>query len=276
MLRLLREGDRLSLPTPQEDDGSFELVPSLPSLQVWSSVLDAAEVELLQRQLQAELTTALIQSQSAGHNASQIAPEGQRIARVDLRHLPLPRNEKRRLEDHIGVRLAELLGERVTKYQGGRMGVLAATCVATTPGDGLSVATLQDLLAKPHPELDPNLPMKILVLPPSGDVLILEIFPWPAPVLPSDEVQVGLGSAVDWAKQIVGWTVCPPHYHQYVRTDGKEAVGYMKVSRADNLSAIVFRKPKVFGIWFDIFYFGLPEFIDVLGGRYAGFTWYRD
>ena len=273
MLRLLR--DRLNFPTPHEDDGSVDVSTSPPALRVSSSVLDSAEVESLQRELQAELTAALIQPQSVEHTTGLIPPEGRQSARVDLKHLPLPRNEKRRIEDHIGRRLVELLSGDA-KFQKGLTSVLAATCVATSPGDRLSVASLRDLLSEPHPELDPNLPMSILVLPPSGDVLIMEIFPWPAPVLSSDRVEVGLGSAVDWAKQIVGWTVCPPHHHQYVRTDGKSNVAYMNVSRGDDLTALVFRKPRVFGIWFDIFYFDALEFIDVLGGRYAGFTWYRD
>jgi hypothetical protein len=85
-----------------------------------------------------------------------------------------------------------------------------------------------------------------------------------------------LASAVDWAKQIVAWTICPPHHHQYVRRDGKGIPVWMTVTRADNIDMLVFRKPKVFGIWFDIFYFDMNEFIDVFGGRFNRFTWQMD
>ncbi len=154
---------------------------------------------------------------------------------------------------------------------------LASTCVATSPGDFLSISQeIRDLIANPPADTDPNFPITILVAPPSGDVLTLEVFPSTTRPLPPDEVQVGLATAVDWSKQIVAWTVCPPPHHQYVRRDGKGVAKWMTVTRADNIDLLVFRKPKIFGIWFDIFHFDMNEFIDVFGGRFNRFTWYHD
>lgn len=276
MLRLLREGEEIIRPAPREDDGSLEL-STAPSLIVRSSALDASETDALQRQLLGELATAMFRPDAAPQapapSADLSAQAGELpTVNVDLRHLPVSRGERERLEGQMGRRVAELL-----LNQDVESAALASACVATSPGDFQSIPqTIRDLIANPPADTDPNLPLTILVLPPSGDVLTLEVFPSTTRPLPPDEVRVGLGTAVDWAKQVVAWTVCPPHHHQYVRRDSKSAAAWMTVTRADSIDFLVFRKPKVFGIWFDIFYFDMNEFIDVLGGRFNRFTWYQD
>jgi hypothetical protein len=265
MLRLLREGEEIHRPAPGEDDGSVDVAPALPSLMIRSSSLDSAATEALQHRLQIGLTTEMLRTEPA----RPAAKPARRGVNVDLRHLPVPRSERERLES--------LLGEQVAEHLASAEGASAMACVATSPGDFLSISTeIRDLVANPPADIDPNLPITILVLPPSGDVLTLEVFPSTSPALPPNEVRVGLATAVDWAKQIVAWTVCPPHHHQYVRRDSRGLARWMTVTRAENIDLLVFRKPKIFGIWFDIFHFAMPQFIDVFGGRFTRFTWYYD
>jgi hypothetical protein len=188
---------------------------------------------------------------------------------VDLRHLPVPRSERASLE--------KLLAAQVTEHLAHAGRAAARACVATSPGDFLSISTeIRDLIQNPPADTDPNLPITILVLPPSGDILTLEVFPSTSRPLPPDQVRVGLATAVDWAKQIVAWTVCAPHHHQYVRRDSRGLATWMTLTRAENIDLLAFRKPRVFGIWFDIFHFAMPDFIDVFGGRFTRFTWYYD
>jgi hypothetical protein len=222
-------------------------------------------METLQHRLQTGLTAEMLRTEPD----SPVARPVPRDVNVDLRHLPVPRSDRERLES--------LLGGQVAEHLANVEGAAAMACVATSPGDFLSISTeIRDLIANPPAGTDPNLPITILVVPPSRDVLTLEVFPSTSRTLPPDEVRVGLATAVDWAKQIVAWTVCPPHHHQYVRRDSRGVAQWMTVTRAENIDLLVFRKPKVFGIWFDIFHFAMPEFIDVFGGKFARFTWYYD
>jgi hypothetical protein len=279
MLHLLREGEEINRPAPGEDDGSLEFVPTAPSLIIRSSALDVSETDALQRQLLGELATATFHMEAAPQAP---APSADLIhaqagwlqsVKVDLRHLPVSRAERERLEGQIGRRVAELL----MNAQDIESATRASACVATSPGDLLSITQeIRDLIANPPAEIDPNLPITILVVPPSGDVLTLEVFPSTTRTLPPNEVRVGLATGVDWAKQIVAWTVCPPHHHQYVRRDSKGLAQWMTVTRADNIDLLVFRKPKIFGTWFDIFHFDMNEFIDTFGGRFNRFTWHYD
>jgi hypothetical protein len=279
MLRRLREGEEINRPAPGEDDGSLEFVPTAPSLIVRSPALDVSETDALQRQLLGELATAMFHTEAGPQAAAPSADlipaeaEGLQSVNVDLRHLPVSRGERERLEGRIGRRVAQLLmNDRDVESA-----TLASACVATSPGDLLTIKQdIRDLIANPPADIDPNLPITILVLPPSGDILTLEVFPSTSRPLPPDEVRVGLATSVDWAKQIVAWTVCPPHHHQYVRRDSKGLAVWMTVTRAENIDLLVFRKPKIFGIWFDIFHFDMNEFIDVFGGRFNRFTWHYD
>jgi hypothetical protein len=213
MLRLLREGEEIDRPAPREDDGSLEFVSTAPSLLVRSSALDVSKTDALQRQLLGELASATFHSEAAAQSPASPADRtpaqaaGPQSVNVDLRHLPVSRGERERLEGQIGTRVAELLVDAWDAESA----ALSSTCVATSPGDLLSISQeIRDLIANPPADTDPNLPITILVAPPSGDVLTLEVFPSTTRTLPPDEVQVGLATAVDWSKQIVAWTVCPP------------------------------------------------------------------
>jgi hypothetical protein len=44
----------------------------------------------------------------------------------------------------------------------------------------------------------------------------------------------------------------------------------------DGADTIVFRKPKLFGIWWDVCRFPNDQFWRVFGGKVATFTWFRD
>jgi hypothetical protein len=275
MLRILREGEEITRPAPGEDDGTLELVPDGPSLLIRSPALDASETDALQRQLLRELTAAILpteaDSKAAAPPADRSTAAGERLTvNVDLRHLPVSRDKRELLEGQVGRQLAEILVNTPDLQS-------ASACVATSPGVQFMIEQpIRDLIANPPSSIDPNLPITILVLSPAGDVLVLEVFPSTTLALPPDEVRVGLSTAVDWAKQIVAWTVCPPHHHQYVRRDSKGVAVWMTVSRADNIDLLVFRKPRIFGVWFDIFNFDMNEFIDVFGGKFCRFTWFFD
>lgn len=275
MLRLLRDGENFSPHVPREDDGNIQIVTPIPSLHVSSSRLDAASVKRLETRLSTNLLSALAQSMTATED-NEAAPFGNRPGKVGRESLASPTNNIQDLETRLWERLREVL-EDPSHVTGSRLSAtIDGTCVATSPGEFVSMSELRDLLVHPPRDHDPNLPLNVVVCPASGDVLLLEIFPVYSQPLPVESVAIGLASAVDWSKQIMGWTTCPPHQHDYVQTDGKSNAHWMGISQASALSAIVFRKPKAFGVWYDIFYLDAPEFLEILGGRYARFTWYRD
>jgi hypothetical protein len=255
MIRLVRADESLAPAEPYEDDERRPEIGGSTSILVSrrDGALDAGDgrdAEAAVRALADDLEVT-VRAETSGRAAAHDS-----YLRLDV-------------SEAAAARLVERVGDAAPA-------ALQATCVTTSPGDFVSLEPLRAVLAAPPADADPNLPLHIRVEPPSGDVLLLSIFPWRTRTPPTDVAHIGLGSAVDWAKQIVAWTICPPHHHQYVRKDGKGAAEWMTVTAADGIDLILFRKPKFLGRWTDIFFFDAREFLDILAGRYAEFTWYFD
>jgi hypothetical protein len=207
MLRLVRRGMTLSPPIPRENDGSVELASQGPSMHVSCPRLGPTDVKWLEAQLSLRFRMALLEA-TVDEVMIETSALGEIRGTIDLGNLALAAGRTRELEQHMGQELRELLLGRVDTDEEGLMAILSATCVTTSPGEYVDVSLLRDLLAHPPRDIDPNLPMEVEVRPASGDVLILGISPIFSKALPEGSVAIGLGSAVDWSKQVMCWTTC--------------------------------------------------------------------
>lgn len=96
-----------------------------------------------------------------------------------------------------------------------------------------------------------------------------------APGLTKDEVIVGLATRVDWAKEIVAWNACTGAVSRLHQAINGALPVEMRVRRID-AHTLVFRKPKLFGVWTDIIHLNTEQFWNVFGGKKVTFTWMRD
>jgi hypothetical protein len=97
--------------------------------------------------------------------------------------------------------------------------------------------------------------------------------------LSREDMIVRLAIKVAWEKEIFGWNVCQERAVTTVKQtkEGAPAVE-MKIRRGfAQTDAIVFRKPKVLGVWTDMFHLDTAEpFWNFLGGKIVTFTWVQD
>jgi hypothetical protein len=134
----------------------------------------------------------------------------------------------------------------------------------------------------PHPGEDSYV-VAFYMLPhgaPEGkpeDALKMEVEDGAKYNLRRDEVEVGLASRVDWAKEIVAWDLCEGRVSSVYQENDNRAPRWMRLSwgwrQADTL---VFRKPKVLGIWSDMYNLDFKQFWNVFGGKSVTFIWAWD
>jgi hypothetical protein len=82
-----------------------------------------------------------------------------------------------------------------------------------------------------------------------------------------------------WAKEIYGWINCAPGNPQWIlRTDG-----YNSYSRWHNVGdayapgwSLVFRKPKEFGRWYNMYWLESSVLQEAFGGKAVRFLWWDD
>jgi hypothetical protein len=93
-----------------------------------------------------------------------------------------------------------------------------------------------------------------------------------------DEIQVGLATETDWAKQLTAWHPCNTKIAStYAEGPGAE-IRYMKLYRGCPYPdpAIIFRKPALFGVWIDLAFWIPGDLWAHFGGTRITVTWWRD
>jgi len=110
-----------------------------------------------------------------------------------------------------------------------------------------------------------------------SDVLSLRVEPGAPFGIGAGQMQVGLASAVNWAKEIYAWNLCRGQLAT-LHQPGPSAIPiFMTLTRGcDGDDTIVFRKPQFAGIWGDVANFDFTLFWTVFDGQRLTFTWVAD
>jgi hypothetical protein len=144
------------------------------------------------------------------------------------------------------------------------------------PGVSIKIDTLARTLSTKA------LPWVVALQTPSfEDVLRIDVVDDATQNLSRDEMIVGLAieSPVQWDKEIAAWNVCSHSTVARVTQTAKAtAPATMRIRRGvGQTDAIVFRKPKLLGVWTDMFHLDTAEpFWNLFGGKVVTFTWVRD
>jgi len=111
----------------------------------------------------------------------------------------------------------------------------------------------------------------------SGDTLRLTVEPGAQFGIGSGQMQVGLASAVSWAKEIYAWNLCRGRLATLHQPGPSTTPTFMTLTRdCDGADTIVFRKPQFGGVWADVGNFDFTLFWTVFNGRRLTFTWLTD
>jgi hypothetical protein len=95
----------------------------------------------------------------------------------------------------------------------------------------------------------------------------------------ASEIKVGLNSRVAWAKEIWALNYCRGRTASVFCSSATSIPSWMRLDKGMCFSGahtIVFRKPKAFGLWADVFHFPPDQFWRLLAGKAVTFTWFRD
>jgi hypothetical protein len=111
----------------------------------------------------------------------------------------------------------------------------------------------------------------------SGDFLSLKVELGASFGIAPNQMQVGLASAVGWAKEIYAWNLCMGKLAS-VHQDGPNPTPsfMMLMNECGGADTIVFTKPQLGGVWADVSNFNPSEFWSVFGGMRLTFTWVGD
>lgn len=260
-----------------------------PRLQVCVPALDASSASDFRRDLEVILKENLgggpdspIQSsastESTERTSSWTKTTTTNETYIDLQGLGLDKSARFRLENLLQTRARQLLTatSRLTHSTDSHDPVAIRICAATAPGDYIPLNRDQvlDILSR-TPER-PFLPLRVaLALTRRGpDALLMEIYPVDDQ-LDSSSVRVGLAKAVSWAKELVGYTVCPPHERVKIHVNGP-TTSWMTIPTDDQFDSLVFRKPGFAGVWIDVAYFDMREFLNLFARRWVKFIWMFD
>jgi hypothetical protein len=109
---------------------------------------------------------------------------------------------------------------------------------------------------------------------PSGDGLRAVIDDGaPFPLQPTQMI-VSLASSVSWAKEVVAWNVVRGRLSSVYQGDTNSVPTTMLLTRdCEGTDTILFRAPKAFGVWHDLFHFDPNTFWTRFGGRRLALTW---
>ena len=111
----------------------------------------------------------------------------------------------------------------------------------------------------------------------SGDTLLLRVDPGAAFGVSAGQMQVGLISAVSWAKEIYAYNFCSGRLPGGLSQSGPGSTSFMMLTRGcGGAQTIVFRKPQLGGVWADVGFLDPNLFWTVFDGRRLTFTWLTD
>ncbi|PYV71259.1 MAG: hypothetical protein DMG96_29150 [Acidobacteria bacterium] len=111
----------------------------------------------------------------------------------------------------------------------------------------------------------------------SGDLLKLVIEPGAAFGIAPDQMQVGLASAVSWAKEIYAYNLCMGKLASVHQDEPNATPSFMLLMKeCGGADTIVFAKPEFTGVWADVSNFEPTQFWPTFGGKRLTFTWLAD
>ncbi len=97
------------------------------------------------------------------------------------------------------------------------------------------------------------------------------------PALGPSEAMIGLASKVAWAKELVTFNYCCGRGVTVHQSGYSADPRYIRIQPGcDGTHTILFRKPKAFGWWWDMYWFDPGRFWEFFGGRWMTFTWLAD
>jgi hypothetical protein len=108
----------------------------------------------------------------------------------------------------------------------------------------------------------------------SGDGLTARIDDGTPFQLQPSQMLVSLASKVPWAKEIVAWNAVRGRLSSVYQPGPSTVPTTMLLTRdCEGADTIIFRAPKAFGTWWDLFHFDPTPFWSTFGGRRVAFTW---
>jgi hypothetical protein len=111
----------------------------------------------------------------------------------------------------------------------------------------------------------------------SGDALRLIVEPGSAFGITQSQMQVGLASEVNWAKEIYAWNLCMGKIASVDQAGPNPVPSFMLLMQGcGGADTIVFTKPQFGGYWADVSNFEPSQFWPVFGGMRLTFTWVTD
>lgn len=221
------------------------------------------------------VTTEFKQAQQRiRHEQGKQRKQGERKNIISLKGLPLPDQEIRRIESKVEQEVLEMLPGGLRQQS-----IVVCGCgwpfggCCDPPGENIDLSNRSGENPWPPP------------YPPDGDYLILvclseDIMFWKlqdgaAYNLNPDQMLVGLTSRVDWAKEIAAWQVCTCEIAKVHQDSASQSPVWMLLTK-DQTETIVFKKPKFFGVWTDMYHIEPTQFWPYLGGKIITVDWLWD
>ena len=196
---------------------------------------------------------------------------GSSDAVVSLADLNLPQNQRQRIEAQIHAKLSQLpyplsAGRDSTCICAGDIPGWTMTpqenCLEAPPGEEFLVfVVIRDMWGR----VDST--DKLTVVTEDGARFNL------GPL----QMAIGLATAVEWAKEIVAWSLCRGRLSSVYQGGPSSEPNYMLLeNECGGADSIVFRKPRFLGVWNDLFHMDHTLFWDCWGGKIITFTWLDD
>jgi hypothetical protein len=151
----------------------------------------------------------------------------------------------------------------------------ACDCLGSPPGEFISMASMD-----PLPPIPPGGSIKIAVLFQTGDALRMTVSDATSVGLhPTNQMEVGLASEVDWEKRIFFWSRCR-RSGQSLRQNGKTEIPTVMVLEkgcASNETIAFWKKSGFLALSeTDVGYLEKDRFWKLLAGKRVIFTWVKD
>jgi hypothetical protein len=247
-----------------------------PRISIQGLPLPDTDMERLEAQIQQMITAELDkyeQTQLQELNLGGQPQANTNRINVSLAGLQLPDTDTKRLETQIQQMItAELAQHQQTSPQ---MITSETSCVCAfngVPGDPLDVSLIVSLVTGPPPPLGF---FNFIITDSDGDVVLLTVFPG---VTSSGTCSVGLANRCRscWNKQIEAWNLCQQSLFTIEVSCTAGMLPFNVNKGCFQTDTLIFRKPKFFGAWTDMFHIVETEFWSAFGGTRALFTWVAD
>jgi len=247
-----------------------------PSISTQGLPLPDTETKRLEAQIQQMIASELDKDELAQLQALDLRGQpnaNTNIINVSLAGLQLPDTETKRLETQIQQMItAELARHQQTNPQAITAGISCVCAYNGVPGAPLDVSSIVSLVNGPPP---PSGFFNFTITDADGDVVLLTVFPG---VTSSATCSVGLANRCRscWNKQIEAWNLCQQALFTIEVSCTAGMIPFNVNKGCFQTDTLIFRKPKFFGAWTDMFHIVETEFWSAFGGTRALFTWVAD